>query len=276
MLLTKQSDVGQQRGMPVDSLSQTRFITSVSGETVQLYYYNAGVLTADAGQAAGTLVVGKLAYGPILDDMGAKVANKDNKSLSFTCLAFTTEKEFDWVKFEQSFDTSGTTLLQNVCAGFANGEYVVDYRTGTIYGKKATTAITMTSTAYKVPADALVDTSGNQKITMGTLIAGEDTVADVLKVEERYTFQNVTADTLVKTGAGFLHTLTFAQSDAAPTAGTIIFYDNTAESGTVILTVNFTTAVFQPYTLVLDVSFSNGLYIGFTTTADVNVTASYR
>lgn len=120
------------------------------------------------------------------------------------------------------------------------------------------------------------DSSGNLKTTLATTIAGEDITNDVLKVEQRFSFSNVTADTLVKSGAGFLHTITFAQSDAAPTAGSIIFYDNTAESGTVILTVNFTTAVFQPYTVIIDANFSNGLYAGFTTTADVNVTVSYR
>ena len=99
---------------------------------------------------------------------------------------------------------------------------------------------------------------------------------DIVRVEERYTMLNVTADTLVKTGAGFLHSITFAQTDAAPTAGSIIIYDNTAESGTKIQTVNFTTAVFQPYTLIYDGTFNTGLYIGFTTTNDVNVTVSYR
>lgn len=88
--------------------------------------------------------------------------------------------------------------------------------------------------------------------------------------------QYVTADTLIKTGTGFLHTVTFAQTDAAPTAGTIIIYDNTAESGTIIYSETFTTAVFASHTITLDVPFTTGLYIGFTTTADVGVTLSYK
>ncbi len=87
---------------------------------------------------------------------------------------------------------------------------------------------------------------------------------------------NVTADRLVKTGPGYLHTITIAQTDAAPTAGSIVIYDNTAESGTIIQTINFTTAVFQPYTLHYHASFTTGLYIGFTTTADINLTVTYR
>lgn len=120
------------------------------------------------------------------------------------------------------------------------------------------------------------DVNGNLKQTLATTIAGEDITNDVLKTEHRYSYVNISADTAVKSGAGFLHTLTFAQIDAAPTAGTIIVYDNTAESGTVIFSSTWTTAVFYPTTVTLDVSFSTGLYVGFTTTADIGVTVSYR
>jgi hypothetical protein len=114
------------------------------------------------------------------------------------------------------------------------------------------------------------------RVTLATTLAGEDLTNDVLKTEQRFSLLNVTADTLVKTGAGFLHTITVAQTDAAPTAGTIVLYDNTAESGTIIQTISFTTTVFNPFTLIYDGTFSTGLYVGFTTTADVNVTLSYR
>lgn len=113
-------------------------------------------------------------------------------------------------------------------------------------------------------------------VNLDTTIAGEDITNDVLKVEQRFSGLHVTADTLVKTGVGVLHTLTFAQVDAAPTAGTIIVYDNTAESGTILFSQTFTTDVFKAHTVTLDVSFAVGLYVGFTTTADVGVTVSYR
>lgn len=121
-----------------------------------------------------------------------------------------------------------------------------------------------------------LDVNGNQKTVEQYAPVAEDNTVGVYKVEQRFTIANVTADTAVKSGAGFLHTVTFAQTDAAPTAGTIILYDNTAESGTIIQTVSFTTTVFQPYTLIYDGNFTTGLYVGFTTTTDVNVTVSYR
>lgn len=85
-----------------------------------------------------------------------------------------------------------------------------------------------------------------------------------------------TSDTLVKTGAGVIHTISFACNDAAPTAGSIIIYDNTAESGTVIYSETFTTTVFRGYSIVLDRAITTGIYIGFTTTADVNCVVTYR
>lgn len=86
----------------------------------------------------------------------------------------------------------------------------------------------------------------------------------------------VTADALVKTGAGKLHSLVFSCNDAAPTAGSVIVYDNTAESGTQLFNHTFTTTPFAPFSLVFDCKFSTGIYVGFTTTADVNLTVNYE
>lgn len=118
--------------------------------------------------------------------------------------------------------------------------------------------------------------AGNYPTDAQTLGAGEDLVNDVQKVEQRFSGTKVTADTLIKSGAGFLHALTFSCNDAAPTAGSIIVYDSLTETGTELFNHTFTTTPFVPFTVILDVTFSTGLYIGFTTTADVNVTPSYR
>lgn len=124
--------------------------------------------------------------------------------------------------------------------------------------------------------DVHADTLDSLNATLSTKLAGEDLTNDVLKTEQRYSFTRLAADGQVKAGAGFLHTLTFACADAAPTAGSIIVYDSLSETGTVIYSETFDTAAFRGFSVVLDVSFSTGLYIGFTTTADVGCTASYR
>ena len=90
-----------------------------------------------------------------------------------------------------------------------------------------------------------------------------------------YRYKKIAADDLVKTGGGVIHSITFTCNDAAPTAGTLVIYDNTAESGDEIFNHTFTTTPFAPTTVVLDTVFFIGLYAGFTTTADVNVTVTY-
>lgn len=86
----------------------------------------------------------------------------------------------------------------------------------------------------------------------------------------------LTADGLVKTGTGVLHSVTFTCNDAAPTAGSVIIYDSLTEAGTQILNHTFTVTPFAPCTVLLDAAFVTGLFVGFTTTADVNVTVTYR
>lgn len=92
-----------------------------------------------------------------------------------------------------------------------------------------------------------------------------------------YRYQaGVTADTLVKTGPGVVHTVTCA-SDAAATAGTVAIRDATAAgAGTIIQTIEFVAAFFPPVTITLDVAFKTGLFLDFTTTADVMCSASFR
>jgi hypothetical protein len=110
-----------------------------------------------------------------------------------------------------------------------------------------------------------------------TQIAGEDLTNDVLKAEAQYSSSGVlTSDTQVKNSAGFVHTVTISQNDAAPTAGTIDIYDNTTATGTKIFTWTLDTTVFRPFSVTLDVLCANGIYVDFTTTADVAVVLSYR
>lgn len=79
-------------------------------------------------------------------------------------------------------------------------------------------------------------------------IAGEDIPNDVLKVESRYSFANITTQTttVVKTGAGLLKRIVFGKSLAS---GVVAIYDNTAGSGTLISTITF------PAVLLSDVNY---------------------
>lgn len=174
---------------------------------------------------------------------------------------------------EVTFDTYDATNHAVKVIGAASGGATAPTTTQVVGGVYNTSAPTYTNgQATQNQSDA----NGNLKVTQATLIAGEDLTANVLKVEQRFSGVKLTADTLVKTGAGFLHNLTFSCNDAAPTAGSIIVYDSLTETGTELFNHTFTTTPFMPFTVTLDVTFATGLYIGFTTTNDVNVTPSWR
>jgi hypothetical protein len=115
-------------------------------------------------------------------------------------------------------------------------------------------------------------------VSLATLISGEDQTNNVLRVEGQFSYNGYkAADTQIKASAGYVHTVTCAGTDAAATAGTIILYDNTAESGTKIWQLDVAAvAMNTPFTVTLDAVATTGLYLGFTTTADVACTVSYR
>lgn len=93
-------------------------------------------------------------------------------------------------------------------------------------------------------------------VTLGTQIAGEDLTNDVLKTEQRFSYSSLNSlvTLTIKSGAGFLHTLTVGNISGP----TIELYDNTAASGTLIGRLN---AGLPPQTYTFDASFNTGLTV---------------
>lgn len=114
-----------------------------------------------------------------------------------------------------------------------------------------------------------LNASGQSVTDLGTKIAGEDLTVDVLKVEERFTYNNIITNTTttVKSGAGFLHSIVVNTTSA----GAVTIYDNTAGSGTKIGTMK---ASIAEGTYIYDVSFATGLTI--VTAGASDLTISYR
>ena len=81
------------------------------------------------------------------------------------------------------------------------------------------------------------------------------------------TYISTATTTVVKTGAGLLHTIVVQGG----TTGTIIGYDNTAASGTILFSFD-TTVALATYTF--DVSFAVGLTV--VTSAATKLTVSAR
>lgn len=109
-----------------------------------------------------------------------------------------------------------------------------------------------------------------------------DSTNGVAKVETQMgsgpTCAAVTADTQCKSSAGFVHLITVSQSSsAAPTAGVVTLYDNSAESGNAIWSAYFSTAVLVPISIPIDKVAANGIYLGVDgTLAGLKFTVSFR
>jgi len=162
---SQQREISLQRALPTDDIGNASTVKSVSGETLQLFYYNAGVLTTDAGQAAGTLVVGKLAYDNVLSKIGDVIGTNLDTSLSFSNTnTFDTEVKFPYREAELGDTDSGYNKLLAISEVLtANGMYTIDYRTGTVYGRKKNTSATV-AVSYKYAANSVAIESSDIQI----------------------------------------------------------------------------------------------------------------
>jgi len=88
-------------------------------------------------------------------------------------------------------------------------------------------------------------------------------------------YTRVTADGLVRTGAGKLHTISIAPTTATPTAGLISVYDSLTEANTVIFS-EWIFATTPGHTIELDCNVSTGIYVGYNTVDNVSVTVTHR
>lgn len=162
---------------------------------------------------------------------------------------------------------SGTSLI-SINESAAALSSIIKSSSGGVYNSSAPNL----SNGQSSPVQ--LDSAGNEKVTLATTIAGEDITNDVLKVEERFSFSNITTGTTtsVKSGAGFLHALVINKPVAS---ATITMYDNTAASGTKIGTIALpATLTFDTDSLIYDVTFATGLTI--VTSGATDLTVGYR
>lgn len=153
---TGQLGVSPQQRMPVDD-GNTANVQSVSGDTVQLYYYDAaGVETVDAGEAAGTVVVAALTHTNILNSLGTRVGMFGDTSFAFgTGTILTRQVPYRGLRAEtvdsggEKVPLSAQARADQVTEGFRNGDFCIDHENGMAYGVKATAGVSDTAD-YKV------------------------------------------------------------------------------------------------------------------------------
>jgi hypothetical protein len=104
-------------------------------------------------------------------------------------------------------------------------------------------------------------------VSQKTLLAGEDLTANVMKTEQRASYANITSDTVVKSGAGRFYGFIVNSHSS----GTIKVWDNTAQSGTVLLnTITLGTGP-QSWVFPIGIEFATGLAVDVGGTIDVTV-----
>lgn len=98
-------------------------------------------------------------------------------------------------------------------------------------------------------------------------------VKDGDSVSLGWSYNNITGDatTVVKSGSGVLHSITFNKPVATEV---VTIYDNTAASGSAVIGTITIPASPQPVTLIYDAAFATGLTI-LTATASSDITVTY-
>ena len=85
----------------------------------------------------------------------------------------------------------------------------------------------------------------------------------------------VSADALVRTGNGKLHTISIAPTTSSPTAGLLSVYDSLTETGTIIFS-EWVFATTPGHTITLDCDVYNGIYVGYNTVTNVSCTVTHQ
>jgi len=100
------------------------------------------------------------------------------------------------------------------------------------------------------------DARGNLLVSLGTLLAGENQVTNRMMVTQQFSpaYISTATTTVVKSGEGVLGAITITES----VASTIIVYDNTSGSGTILASFVASAAV-QTYPL--NVTYGTGLTV---------------
>lgn len=149
------------------------------------------------------------------------------------------------MSFNSAYDDSTRSIRVTTVGGAGSGGS--SFSTG-VYNS--------TATAYNSGASIpmQMDSAGNQKVTEATLLAGEDLVNNLIRVNQVFSYQALTSlvTVLVKSGAGFLHSLVVGNMSGP----TIEIYDSLTASGTLIGRIN---ANCPAQTYIFDVAFTTGL-----------------
>lgn len=167
-----------------------------------------------------------------------------------------------WVNIKASVGLTGTKTNNNAAPGATN--------VGVLPGVANAAVQTWTEGDQVLES---MDLSGNERVTLGTALS--QAIDSIMAYPFGHSYANFTTAqtaTVVKSGAGTLHSITIN----TPVASGTIEYDDaithTNSMGKVTLPASLLSS--GPQTILLDIGFATGLCI--TTTGTMDITFSYR
>lgn len=188
MLLKHQADVGNQNPMPTDRVDDASVVTDVAAETLTWFFLDTGAWASATGEAAGTLVWGKLGFDGVLNSNKATLGSYNNTSYSFDAATrFDTLVTVPENVFSDIQSLSATDQAAKMGEYLTtNGEYAIDHRRGQIWGLALdTVADDAVSYSYKAPVAGSGGPSSNVNVAKfgGTAVTlGQKTSAASIPV----------------------------------------------------------------------------------------------
>ena len=177
-MFNHQADVNEVTPMPVDRVDDASTVTAVAAEALTWFFVDSLVWASATGEAAGTIVTGKLDFSGQLNSMTSSLGSTYDTSFSlgaatrFDSRVEIPEEIVSKMQFMSPTDqaaTAGDYLT-------TNGEYYVDHRRGQVWGiAKAIVANDAASYSYGAPvvgsggptSNVNLDKVGGTAVTLG-------------------------------------------------------------------------------------------------------------
>ncbi len=161
-ILGDRTGITRQTPVPTNDMTMSSNIDQITSESTGTFIV-AATGAADVGSAAGTIVLFGVDKAPIYNASGTAVGTNQDTSFSFDATdTFDAEIAFDYNKYYQY--VGGQTQVSMAAAmddAFTtDGQYMVNYETGLVIGRKKDTDTTETVT-YKTRALQIETTTGS-------------------------------------------------------------------------------------------------------------------
>jgi hypothetical protein len=238
-LLRGQDDISAQVPMPIDRTDDSSVSNDVAAEVVTWFYLSSGAWVSATGEAAGTIVQGKVTYSGILNSAKTAIGHtKDTSVVLAAATRFDTRVDVPDDVFARMQFMSPTDQVTAITPYLTtNGHYAIDHRRSQLWGK-ALAVVADDTMAYSYTTPITGGGTGDKVDLIkwgGTSLTAADAAADAeanteiggMSKSRLFGFNGTTWDrlragitTVTATLTGWLNTLPWAIYNASPTTRT--------------------------------------------------------